>query len=82
MPDNKEQGYKLVLLTIIKKDLSLGHFYKISSLIFLFYINDITVATESSEVRLFVHDTILCLFVDDPIQNAEALNTDLEKTST
>ena len=51
-------------------------------LLFLVYINDLTFATESLEssaIRLFADDTILYLSVDNPVQNAEALNCDLEK---
>ena len=47
-------------------------------LLFLIYINDITFVTENSEVRLFADDTILYLFVDNPVANAYALNKDLE----
>ena len=47
-------------------------------LLFLVYINDITEAVEHSEVRLFADDTILYLFVDNPVSNAAALNRDLQ----
>ena len=50
-------------------------------LLFLVYINDITFPTESSEMRLLADDTILYLFVDNPVQNAEAVKYDLEKIS-
>ncbi len=50
-------------------------------LLFWVYINDITFAAESSEVRLFADDTVLYLFIDNPVQNAEALNRDLENLS-
>ncbi len=51
-------------------------------LLFFIYINDITFATESSEIRLFADDTVLYLFVDNPIRNAQTLNRDLEKISS
>ena len=50
-------------------------------LLFLIYINDIASVTEFSEVRLFADDTILYLFVDNPVANSAALNRDLEKLS-
>ena len=50
-------------------------------LLFLVYINDITSVAESAEVRLFADDTILYLFIDDPVHNAESLNRDLEHLS-
>ena len=50
-------------------------------LLFLIYINDITFTTENSEIRLFADDTVMYLFVDNPIANAEALNKDLENLS-
>ena len=43
-------------------------------LLFLIYINDITTAAQSSEVRLFADDTILYIFIDNPVQSAQALN--------
>ena len=49
-------------------------------LLFLVYFN-ITFATESSEIMLFPDDTIMYLFVDSPVQNAEAPNHDLAKIS-
>lgn len=50
-------------------------------LLFLIYINDITFATQSSEIRLFADDTILYLYVDNPVSNARALNNDLDLIS-
>ena len=50
-------------------------------LLFLIYINDITNVTENSDVRLFADDTILYLLVDNPVANAQALNTDLKNVS-
>ena len=50
-------------------------------LLFLICINDITLVTESSQIRLFADDTILYLFVNNPVRNAELLNRDLEKIS-
>ena len=50
-------------------------------LLFLIYINDITDEVESSEVRLFADDTILYIFIDNPVQSALALNSDLQKIS-
>ena len=47
-------------------------------LLFLIYINDITEVVQS-EVRLFADDTILHVFVDNPVTSAEALNSDLEQ---
>ena len=38
-------------------------------LIFLIYINDIALVTESSQVHLFADDTILYLFVDNPVHH-------------
>ena len=46
-------------------------------LLFLIYINDITTAVQSSEVRLFADDTILYVFIDNPVRSAQALNDDL-----
>ena len=48
-------------------------------LLFLIYINHITNAVQSSEIRLFADDTILYLFVDNPVACAAALNNDLER---
>ena len=50
-------------------------------LLFLIYINDITSEVQSSEVRLFADDTILYIFIDNPIQSAQALNDDLARIS-
>ena len=47
-------------------------------LLFLVYINNITLVPESSEVRLFADDTILYMFVENPVLNAEAFNCDLD----
>ncbi len=48
-------------------------------LLFLIYINDITFEAQSAEIRLFADDTILYLFVDNPVESAQALNDDLER---
>ena len=48
-------------------------------LLFLIYINDITNTVQSSEVRLFADDTILYLYIDNPVQSAQALNDDLSR---
>ena len=50
-------------------------------LLFLVYINDVTHAVEHSQVRLFADDTILYLFVDNPVADAIALNKDLANLS-
>ena len=47
---------------------------------FLLYINDI-VEDINSSIRLFADDTSLYIIVDDAIQAAETLNSDLEKIS-
>ena len=49
-------------------------------LLFLLYINDI-VEDINSSIRLFADDTSLYIIVDDTIQAAETLNSDLEKNS-
>ena len=49
-------------------------------LLFLLYINDI-VEDINSSIRLFADDTSLYIIVDDAIQAAETLNSDLEKIS-
>ena len=49
-------------------------------LLFLLYINDI-VEDINSSIRLFADDTSLYIIVDDAIQTAETLNSDLEKVS-
>ncbi|MCG8046167.1 MAG: reverse transcriptase domain-containing protein [Candidatus Thiodiazotropha endolucinida] len=49
-------------------------------IMFLLYINDIVENIDSS-IRLFADDTSLYIVVDDPIQAAESLNSDLEKVS-
>ena len=49
-------------------------------LLFLLYINDI-VENINSSIRLFADDTSLYIIVDDPIQAAEQLNSDLEKVN-
>ena len=46
--------------------------------LFLLYINDIVIDTNSS-IRLFADITSLYIIVDDPIQAAEQLNFDLVK---
>ena len=48
-------------------------------LLFLIYINDITLEAQSAEIRLFADDTILYLFVDNPVASAQSLNDDLER---
>ncbi len=45
-------------------------------LLFLVYINDI-VNNIQSPIRLFADDTSLFIIVDDPVDSAQALNTDL-----
>ncbi len=47
-------------------------------LLFLIFINDVTEVVKSSEIRLFADDTILYLFVDNPITSAVALDEDLK----
>ena len=47
-------------------------------LLFLIYINDIVDDIHSC-IRLFADDTSLYIIVDNPIQAAETLNTDLAK---
>ena len=47
-------------------------------LLFLIYINDI-VEDIGSIIRLFVDDTSLYLMVDNPIDAANVLNSDLNK---
>ena len=51
-------------------------------LLFLIYINDITDEVQSSDVRLFADDTILYMFIDNPVLSAQALNEDLERISS
>ena len=34
---------------------------------------------ESSEIRLYADDTILYMFIDNPVSNAESLKRDLSK---
>jgi hypothetical protein len=50
----------------------------LSSLFFKIYINDI-VADINSSIKLFANDTSLYMIVDDPVDTAETLNTDLAK---
>ena len=47
-------------------------------LFFIIYINDI-VADINSSIKLFQDDTSLYMIVDDPVDAAETLNTDLAK---
>ena len=47
-------------------------------LLFLIYINDI-VNEISSNIHLFADDTILYITVNDPLQSATVLNSDLTK---
>ena len=47
-------------------------------LLFLIYINNITLLTESSRVRLVAIDTVLYLFFDNPLCNGELLDKDFE----
>ena len=47
-------------------------------LFFIIYINDI-VADINSSIKLFADDTSLYIIVDDPVDAAETLNTDLSK---
>ena len=42
------------------------------------YINDIVENKNSSITRLFVDDTTLYIIVDDPVQAADQLNSDLD----
>ena len=42
-------------------------------LLFCIYINVIILVKKSSQFRLFANDTILYLFVDNPVRNAELL---------
>ena len=48
-------------------------------LLFLLYINDI-VEDIGSSIRLFADDTSLYIIVDNPLQAAEQLNSDLQKS--
>ncbi len=50
-------------------------------LLFLVYINDITTAIDTSEIRLFADDTILYMFIDNPLRDAASLNKDLANLS-
>ena len=54
--------------------------YSWSSIVSFIYINDI-VEDINSSIRLFADDTSLYIIVDDAIQAAETLNSDLEKIS-
>ena len=47
-------------------------------LLFLLYINDI-VENINSSIRLFADDTSLYIIVDDPVEAASQLNSDIEK---
>ena len=47
-------------------------------LFFIIYINDI-VADINSSIKIFADDTSLYMIVDDPVDAAETLNTDLAK---
>ncbi|MES9992730.1 MAG: reverse transcriptase family protein, partial [Candidatus Thiodiazotropha sp.] len=47
-------------------------------LLFLVYINDI-VENINSKIRLFADDTSLYIIVDDPLEAAQTLNSDMEK---
>ena len=49
-------------------------------LFFPIYINDI-VADIHSSIKLFADDTSLYMIVDDPVDAAETLNTDLAKVA-
>ena len=46
-------------------------------LLFLVYINDLAELV-GSEIRLFADDTMVYIFVDNPLHSAESLNNDLE----
>ena len=48
-------------------------------LVFLVYRNDLTLEVQSSDVRLFADDTILYIIVDNPVDDADALNENLQR---
>ena len=58
--------------------ISLNKLIILCPLLFLIYINDIVEDIHSC-IRLFADDTTLYIIVDNPIQAAETLNTDLAK---
>ena len=47
-------------------------------LLFLLYINDITLVTKHCNIRLFADDTCLYINVDDPEASAQMINDDLQ----
>ena len=69
-------GVENSLLGIIKTEVPQRSV--LSTLLFLIYINDITEVVES-DVRLFADDTILYVFVDNPVTSANSLNQDLAR---
>ena len=48
------------------------------TLFFIIYINDI-LADKNSSIKLFADETSLFIIVDDPVDAAETLNTDMRK---
>ena len=81
--DYLSNRYQVVVLNGTKSDYKIIHAGVpqgsiLGPVLFLIYINDIVTDIQAS-IRLFADDTSLYLIVDNPVEAANTINSDLEK---